>query len=469
MASIGLQQISGLASGLDTASIISSLMLIDKQPQVRIQQKIVTEQARQQALRDVLSQLKDLTTSYQGLTDVGTWADTQTVASSDDAHLSATRTSGAAPGAYTIDVTTLARANQFSGSLPVGVTSVAADDTLHITTSAGTTDVQVSAGDTLDVVAGKINGTTGSPVYANVLNGQLVLSNKQTGTAAKLTAVTTGGTSGLSFAETQTAQDASFRIDGVTHTSGSNVVTDAMAGITLTLKGMTTGASITIGNPAPDTKTIEDKLNAFVTKYNSTLDFMLGKLDEDPVANPQTDADRAVGVLHGDSGLQGLVNSLRNAFSDLVTGRPGTMQSLAQAGLSTGAATGSGGLNSDAIDGKLTVDTTKFESQLNTNFDNVKALFTNATGSYASEGLAQRLSDILTPWTASSLSNGLLNNRIDGETTTITSLQNQSKDWDVRLQTKQEMLQAQFTAMEVALSKAQSQGQWLDGQISQLG
>ena len=37
----GLQSIGGLASGLDTASIISGLMQIDKQPQVRIQQKIV--------------------------------------------------------------------------------------------------------------------------------------------------------------------------------------------------------------------------------------------------------------------------------------------------------------------------------------------------------------------------------------------------------------------------------------------
>jgi len=48
------QSISGLASGLDTASIFSALMQIDKQPQVRVQQKIAVERARQQALRDVL-------------------------------------------------------------------------------------------------------------------------------------------------------------------------------------------------------------------------------------------------------------------------------------------------------------------------------------------------------------------------------------------------------------------------------
>ena len=165
----GAQSVSGLASGLDTASIISGLMVVEKQPQVRVQQKIVVEQARQQALRDVLGQLNSLTTAYQGLTDIGTWADTQAIASSDDAHVSATRTGGAAPGAYTIDVTQLARANQFTSA---GTGAVVADDTLHIATASGTTDVAVKAGDTLDVVAGKINGTTGSPVYATLLERQ---------------------------------------------------------------------------------------------------------------------------------------------------------------------------------------------------------------------------------------------------------------------------------------------------------
>src|SRR5262249_24930118 len=152
------------------------------------------------------------------------------------------------------------------------------------------------------------------------------------------------------------------------------------------------------------------------------------------VAQPQTDADRAVGVLNGDAALEGLLGTLRNSFADLVGGRPGNAPtSFAQVGLSTGAATGTGSLSSDSIDGKLTIDTGAFTSALTTNFDNVKALFTNVTGDYSTEGLAQRLNGILTPWTAGSLSNGLLSTRIDGETATITSLQKQSSDWDVRL------------------------------------
>jgi flagellar hook-associated protein 2 len=469
LSSFATQSISGLASGLDTASIISALMQIDKQPQVRIQQKIVVEQARQQALQGVLTQLKSLQTSYKALTDPGTWADVQTVTSSDDAHVSASRTGGAAAGAYEVAVTQLARANQFTGS---GVSAAAADDVIHIqiTGAASPVDVSIAAGDTLDTIADKITGTTNSPVYASVLNGQLVLSNKSTGTAARIASVTTDGGSGLSFAETQTARDAAFTIDGASYTRSSNVVTDVLAGITFALKGQTASpASITVGTPAPDTNGIQTKLQAFITQYNTTLDYVLGKLDEQAVANPATDADRAKGVLNGDAGLESLVSSLRNSFSDLVGGRPASLQSLAQVGLSTGAATGGGPLSSDSIDGKLTLDTTRFSTQLQAHFDEVKALFTNVTGSYASEGLAQRLGGILTPWTASSASNGLLSSRIDGETRTITDLQGQSKDWDQRLALRQQMLQAQFTAMETALSQAQSQSGWLDSQMKSLG
>jgi flagellar hook-associated protein 2 len=469
MASVGTQSISGLASGLDTASIISALMVVDKQPQVRIQQKMVVENARKAALSDVLSQLNSLQTAYKALTDPGTWADIQTVTSSDDAHLSATRTGGAAAGAYAISISQLARANQFTSS--AGPTTAAADDVIHIQIAgaASPVDVNVAQGDTLDTIAAKISGTTDTPVYASVLNGQLVLSNKQTGTAAKIASVTTDGTSGLSFAESQAAQDAQFSIDNNSFTRSSNIVTDALAGVTLTLKGQTaTPATITVGTPAPDTQGIQTKLQSFVTQYNTTLTNLLAKLDEQPVANPQTDADRARGVLGGDPGLESLVSALRNTFSDLVSGRPNNLQSLAQVGLSTGTATGGGPLSSDSIDGKLTIDTGKFSTALASNFGNVKALFTNVTGSYSSEGLAQRLDGVLKPWTASSASNGLLNLRIDGETKTLTDLQAQSTQWDQRLAIRQQTLQAQFTAMETALSQAQSQSSWLDGEIAKL-
>ncbi|HET6171001.1 MAG TPA: flagellar filament capping protein FliD [Gaiellales bacterium] len=465
-ASISSQSISGLASGLDTASIISALMTVEQRPQARIQQKLVVEQARQQALKDVLSQLGSLTTAYRSITDPAAWADTQTITSTDDAHVSAVRTAGAAAGAYSIAISQLARANQYAAS---GATTAAADDVLHLTVGGATTDVAITAGDTLDAIASKIQGVSNTPVYASVVGGQLVISNRVTGTANAISSITTNGTSGLSFGETQAAQDAAFTIDGVAHSSGSNVVSDAIVGTTLTLKGQTSSpATITIGTPSVDSSALQQKMTAFVTQYNTTIGFILGKLDENAVASPRNDADRAKGVLNGDSALVGLLSTLRNAFGDLMGGRPPGLQSLAQVGLSTGATTGTGALNTDAIDGKLAFDSGRFSTALAKNFNDVKALFTNPTGSYGSEGLAQRLNGVLGPWTAGSSSNGLLNTRIDGESATIASLQTEAAAWTPRLAIKEQMLKAQFAAMETALSQAQSQSAWLDGQIAQL-
>jgi flagellar hook-associated protein 2 len=459
-----LQTISGLASGLDTSSIVSALMAVASLPEVALKNQVQVENARSAAYSSVLDELNTLTTAYQSLTDVSTWAPTQSV-NSTDANVSATITGGAAAGAYDVGVTQLARANQFTSN---GATTAAAADTLHITTAAGTTDIKINAGDSLSTIATRITQTAGSPVYATMLNGQLVLSNKQTGTAAELTGVTTDGTSGMSFAESQTAQDAQFTINDNSYTSGSNIVTTALAGVTLTLAGKTPSTTITVGEPTPDTSTIETALNGFVTEYNNVIGDLETRLNQQPVPNPSNPTDDATGVLYNDQGLERLVSNLRNSVSDMMSGA-GTFKTLAQVGLSTGAAAGNGAISQDSLDGKLTLDTTTFESALNTNFDSVKALFTNATGSYASEGLGQRLNTLLNQYTEPSISGGYLNQGIDGEATTVKELQGQITDWDQRLALKQTMLQTEFTNMETALSQAQSVGSQLSSQISSLG
>jgi flagellar hook-associated protein 2 len=59
--------------------------------------------------------------------------------------------------------------------------------------------------------------------------------------------------------------------------------------------------------------------------------------------------------------------------------------------------------------------------------------------------------------------------RISSSDAILKSLRDREADIDVRLTAKESQLRAQFTALETALSKAQSQGNWLAGQISALG
>ena len=62
--------LSGLASGLDTSTIVDQLMAIERQPETRVKMKQATENARQQALRDVQTKLQALQTSADALKDV---------------------------------------------------------------------------------------------------------------------------------------------------------------------------------------------------------------------------------------------------------------------------------------------------------------------------------------------------------------------------------------------------------------
>jgi flagellar hook-associated protein 2 len=462
--------VGGLASGLDTNTIVSQLMAIERNPQVLLHQRQLVEEARQRVLRDIQTRVQNLQSAISGIGDAAAWADVQTVESSDQTKLVGARTGGAAPGAYTFTISQLARAAQ--ATQQTAATTASATGTLTFKVGAGSVvSVDVTSGDSLETIATRINGTTDIPVYATVVDGgKLVISGKTTGAA---NAITVGGTlaADFGFTETMAAQDAKYTLNGgAEQSSASNTVTGAVVGVSVTLKSTTTSpVSIVVGAPAPDAEAIQKKIQDLVEQYNSTIDFVHDKLTEKKVANADNDTDRAKGALRGDGQLEGLLRSLRAAFSDLVQGRPSDMQTLSQVGLSTGKTTGSGALDQGAIQGKLTLDTAKLAEKLNGRLSDVKALFTNVTGAYSSEGLAQRLHGVVDPWVVGSgTAAAIFSSRISSEQTMIDSLKKQQSDMDVRLTARETALRQKFTAMETALSQLQSQGNWLLGQLAQL-
>jgi flagellar hook-associated protein 2 len=462
-----LFNIGGIASGLDTNTIIGQLLAIERQPEVRALQQQHVEEARQSGLRDINTRLANLRTAAIGLRDVPTWADIQTVTSSDAANLAVARTGGAAPGGYQVQVTQLARAHQLTQS--TGLASAASDDTLHIQVGSGAAvNVSVKAGDTLDTIASKINVAPGTQVYASVVNSKLVLSGRVTGAANTISVTADSGLdTDLGFTESLAARDAKYSVDGgPQQTSASNVVTTAVPGVTLTFKGvMATPASVVVGSPGPDTDKIKAKVQAFIDEYNSTIDFISSKLKEQRVVNPTTDDDRAKGVLNADPGVSALLSQLRASVGDMFSGAPSGLNQLSAVGVSTGATVGSGALNQDSIEGLLTLDPDKLTQALTDHFSDVKALFTNATGTYGSEGLAQRLEDLIKPQVQFG---GILASRIDGAQSTIDYLKQRQKDIETRVALRETQLRAQFTAMETALAQSQSIQSQLAGQFAAL-
>jgi flagellar hook-associated protein 2 len=89
-----------------------------------------------------------------------------------------------------------------------------------------------------------------------------------------------------------------------------------------------------------------------------------------------------------------------------------------------------------------------------------------ATAKDSVPGFAARLATMAGH--ASNSTDGTLTSSIMGRQSSVTSLQKQIDDWDVRLAARQDSLNKQYAALEVALGKLQDQSSWLSGQIASL-
>ena len=107
-----LLQVTGLASNLDTTSIINALMALDRAPLTALTNQQKGLQARNTQLTNLQTALQTVALNAQSLGSPGLFANSQTVTSSDTTRVSATATSGAGVGGYQIAVTQLANSSQ---------------------------------------------------------------------------------------------------------------------------------------------------------------------------------------------------------------------------------------------------------------------------------------------------------------------------------------------------------------------
>ncbi|MHC4873479.1 MAG: flagellar filament capping protein FliD, partial [Planctomycetota bacterium] len=131
--SLPTQSIGGLVSGFDTASIIESLMTIERRPVTKMENKILELEAQQEAYKS----LNSMMLTFKGKVDIiGKYSsyDIKSSFSSNESILSATAYGGAQPGSYSFAVQRLAQTNQHVSSgfsntntSPVGAGTISID------------------------------------------------------------------------------------------------------------------------------------------------------------------------------------------------------------------------------------------------------------------------------------------------------------------------------------------------------
>jgi flagellar capping protein FliD len=156
------------------------------------------------------------------------------------------------------------------------------------------------------------------------------------------------------------AQDASVKFDGIYMNKSSNTISDVLEGVTFDLHSAepNTNVEISITN---DTSAVEDKIQSFVTSYNSLVTDL-------STFSSYDEKNKTAAPLLGDSFLGEVRSSLMNVAGLAMDGLPADAQinSLALIGIKSGA------------NGTLSVDSTKLSDALENHFEDVVNLFTQS-------------------------------------------------------------------------------------------
>jgi flagellar hook-associated protein 2 len=456
MADLGL---SGLASGVDTATIVSQLMAIERQGTTRLGYRQTAVTGEQTGLKEIATKLTALKNAALALSADATWKQSQTPTSSDPASVAVVQTGGAGIGGHTVQVNRLASSAQrgysFAGTAGTLTIAYAAGDPKQIT-------VNVAAGATIQQIADSINTKVTGPVVAAVVKNdlgedRLVLSSRITGSSSDFTVASGGVLADDAAYQTPDLNNlnASYSLDGgAPLSSKTNVLENAIPGLRVTLKAVTAApTTVSVAEPVLDRDAIKTKVKAFVTAYNDIVDTTRAKLAEKPIANPTSEFQAGYGQLRGDTGLQSMLSRLREKMTTLVSAAG--INDLSDIGITVPKATG-GTASEDGKAGRLVLDDAKLTAALDADWTTVNGFL----GTFAAG-----VETFVKTQTGGS---GVIDDRLKSGDRNLVRLKDQLAKTNERLDMKEKRMKAQFMAMELALQKSQSQQSWLSGQLAAL-
>jgi flagellar hook-associated protein 2 len=443
--------LSGLASGVDTSSIVDQLMALERQRLTRIKYRQSAVGGQQSALKEIASKLAALKTAAENLSAEGTWKQSQTAESSDPTRVAVAMTGGAGIGGHTLQVDRLASSMQRGYSFTPAAGSI----------QVGTMTIAVEADDTLQQVADAINATAAGPVVAAIVkNGdgeeRLVLSSRKTGSDSDFTVTAPGIlTADSAYTTPDTSKlDALYSLDGVAQPpSKTNVLENLVPGLRITLKGVTAApATLNVTEPTLDREAVKTKVKAFVDAYNAVVDTTNAKLTEKPIGSPASEFQAGLGQLYGDTGMRGMLGALRQQMTEIVAGAG--INDLADLGIVVPKATGSA--SADGKAGRLVLDDAKLTQALEADWTAVSGFF---------EDFATDVAAFVKKQTGGT---GVIDERLKSSTRNLDRLADQLDAANDRLDAREERMRAQFAAMESALQASQTQQAWLTGQLAAL-
>jgi flagellar hook-associated protein 2 len=436
-------QAGGLASGLDTMGIVDALVGIEEVRVQRLEQKKLDYTTQLTKLTEVIVSSQELRRTLEDLKEAGISRQVTSSTSQADAKISG----DVLDGEYQIQVTNLARAAKARSGNFSSATDVMKEGTLTLDMKGSSYDIDIADGDTLSDVAEKINESA-APVTASVLfdgtNFVLSLTANSTGhtigddpsRALTITESYTGATGAeLGLAVTQTAENATVIVDGLTFERQSNTVSDVIPGLELSLKqeNLTDTETLVVSR---DTEATVEKVKAFVDAYNALNQMLRLEINVPPGSNTDNKLTR-------DPTVRAYARQIDNIMSITSLGSGG-LDSLVNIGVER-----------DRL-GNISVNESKLRSIIEDSPQELDAFLTG------DDGFVARANEMVNSY--ASIAGGALYRRQDDITTSMDQLTDEQLKIRDNVDRFRERLIKQFAAMEQTVSQYNAIGDYLSSQ-----
>ncbi|MCK1994448.1 flagellar hook-associated protein 2 [Peribacillus muralis] len=491
-------RISGLASGMDIDEMVKSMMQAERVPLDKLTQKKQYSEWQRDDYRSINASLSELDTLIRdGIGKQSSFVKKKVSVSNPDA-ISVKNVSSASDFTGNIKVNSLAKAATMSSTektavtdakkrlSELGITAPQEITILAVNKEGGFDTVDndgvtpkpytltLNADDTLESVIKKINANSGVTLFFDQNSQNFSITAKNTGDVKDGPEIKLGG-SGDFFAALKLSSDnegaggtkggnAAIQYNGLDISRPSN--TFLINGAEITIKQKTTD-TVTFSSTA-DVDAILDTVTQFVNKYNEIIKKVQDKTGEakyrsfTPLTAEQKkemtedevklwEEKAKSGTLKSDTTLKSLLTTMRSSLYTAVDGITGK-NNLSSLGITT--------TKNYMEGGKLTIDEEKLRAAISEDSNAIYNIFMANGSEKSDKGLARRLRDDIQSSmkviTEKAGKAGFVNNSFTiGKL--VNGLDTRISAFEAKLTKLESRYYSQFTAMEKAIQKANSQ------------
>ena len=452
MSSIDYVQALGAGAGFDTKKIVEALVNAEKAPaEARLNTKIAESEAQISGLGQAVSVLNVVRDAAQRLNDAKDFK-TYAVTNSQTSAFTATTTSQARAGSNNITVSQIAQEQRSLSNAFASETAKFNAGSVTLSLIVGSSSQTASS---ISVADASLSGTVKAINAANLgVTAEIVDTGESANryriqligeTGAEKTFSLTSSDNSLNFSSVQSAADAKLNVNGIDFIRSKNVIDDVLTGVSLSLNSVTTGAaSLSINQDNSEAKA---NIIDFVAIYNEA------QRQLKDLGNSSTG-----GELAGDSIFRSLTRSLRSTVLGTSSSATSSISNLSDMGISV------------SRTGELTVDDTKLDKAISSNYSDIVTMFTadtdsQATSSADAAGLAGDLNKLISDATNSS---AYLVTQQKTLASSVSAKQTELTELEDRMERVEERYNKQFLAMQQIIDQMNSTRESMESSFENL-